>query len=279
MRALYRAHGGQADIASASAEHFTRWMGVDGAKAVKCALGSALAERHILAGLCCFDAGYHRHARNHYRQAIELAIKVSDHHRAAKALKFAAQLEAVTGHPDHALKCYQLGQSVLLRAAGDDPRTAVLKAQLQVSSASAYARMNDHQQALICLRQSRDGWEPPDVFQRADFAWATADAVRRLGRLDDAEPFAASAARTFGEHERRDGVKARLTLATIHVQADEAGGLALTHQALDEVTALPSVPYPRRPHLVSLAEILATRPGSDAKNLARIARQVATTRA
>ncbi|MGQ0775755.1 MAG: hypothetical protein ACT4NY_15275 [Pseudonocardiales bacterium] len=66
-------------------------MGVDGAKAVKRALGSALAERLILAGLCCFDAGYHRHARNHYRQAVELATKVGDHHRAARALQFAGQ--------------------------------------------------------------------------------------------------------------------------------------------------------------------------------------------
>jgi transcriptional regulator with XRE-family HTH domain len=294
--ALYRAHGGQADIASTTAARFTRWMGVDATDAVRRALGSALAERHIVAGLCCFDSGYDWHARDHYRQAIELAIKAGDHHRAAKALKFAGQLEATTGNPDSALKYYQLGQATLLRAAGDDPRTAVLTFQLYASSASAYARMNDHQQALTrrftessrataslqegstlltCLSRSRDGWEPPDAFQRADFNWTTANAVWRLGRLDDAEPFAASAVQTFGTRDRRDGVKARLTLATIQVQAGEPRGLVLARQAINEVAVLHSVPTRRR--LGPLAEVLAARPGSDAKDLAHSAQQVAAT--
>lgn len=275
--ALYRAHGGQADIASTTAARFTRWMGVDATDAVHRALGSALAERHIVAGLCCFDSGYDRHARDHYRQAIELANKIGDHHRAAKALKFAGQLEAMTGNPDSALKYYQLGQATLLRAAGDDPRTAVLTSQLYASSASAYARMNNHQQALTCLSRSRDGWEPPDAFQRADFDWTTANAVWRLGRLDDAEPFAASAVRTFGTRDRRDGVKARLTLATIQVQAGEPRGLVLARQAIDEVAVLHSVPTRQR--LSPLAEALAARPGSDAKDLAHSAHRVAATRA
>ncbi|MGH3889794.1 MAG: hypothetical protein ACRDSZ_25065 [Pseudonocardiaceae bacterium] len=275
--ALYRAHGGQADIASTMAARFTRWTGVDATDAVQRALRSALAERHIVAGLCCFDSGYDRHARDHYRQALELAIKAGDHHRAAKALKFTGQLEAVTGHPDHALKYYQLGQATLLRAAGDDPRTAVLTSQLYVNSASAYARMNDHRQALTCLSRSRDGWEPPDAFQRADFDWSTANAVWRLGRLDDAEPFAASAVRIFGAHERRDGVKARLTLATIQVQAGEPGGLGLARRAIDEVAVLHSVPTRQR--LSPLAQALAARPGSEAKDLAHSAHQVAATRA
>ncbi len=275
--ALYRAHGGQADIASTMAERFTRWMGVDATDAVQRALGSALAERHIVAGLCCFDSGYDRHARDHYRQALELAIEAGDHHRAASALRRSGELEAMTGHPNHALKCYQLGQSALVRAAGDDPRTAVLASWLHWSSARAYALMNDHRQAVNCLNRSRDGWEPPDAFQRADFDWGTADAVWRLGRLDDAEPFAASAVRIFGTHDRRDGVKARLTLATIQVQAGEPGGLVLARQAIDEVAVLHSVPTRQR--LIPLAQTLAARPGSEAKDLAHSARRVAATRA
>ena len=275
--ALYRAHGGQADIASTTAVRFTRWMGVDATDAVQRALGSALAERHIVAGLCCFDSGHNWHARDHYRQALELAIKAGDHHRAAKALKFAGQLEAMTGNPDSALKCYQLAQATLVRAAGQDPRTAVLAAQLHGDSAHAYALMNEHQQALTCLNRSRDGWEPLDAFQRADFDWATADTVWCLGRLDDAEPFAATAVRTFGSHERRDGVKARLTLATLQVQAGEPRGLALARRAIDEVAVLPSVPTRQR--LGPLAKVLAARPGSDAKELAHRALQVAATRA
>ncbi|HEU0089889.1 MAG TPA: helix-turn-helix domain-containing protein [Pseudonocardiaceae bacterium] len=277
MWALRCAHGGQAEIASATLEQFTRWRGVEGPEAVRRALESALARAHEVAGLCCFDSGYDRHARNHYRQSLELAIEAGDYHRAASALRRSGQLEAMAGHPNSALKCYQLGQATLLRAPGNDPRTAVLAAGLEVSSAGSYARLKDHRQARACLARSRDGWEPPDSFQRADFDWTTADTVWRLGRLDDAEPFAASAARTFAAHERRDGVKARLTLATIHVQAADSRGLVLARQVIDEVAALHSVPTRQR--LIPLAETLDTRPGSDAKELARNARQVATTRA
>ncbi|HKR49197.1 MAG TPA: hypothetical protein VJT72_06375 [Pseudonocardiaceae bacterium] len=276
VSALRRAHGGQAEIASAMATHGTRWMSVDATDTVRRALGLALAEAHEVAGLCCFDAGHDRHARDHYRQALELAITNGDHHRAASVLRRVGQLEAMSDHPHHALKYYQLGQSALVRAAGDDPRTAVLTSQLHVSSAGAYARMNNHEQAMTCLNLSRDGWEPPDTFRRADFDWATADSVWRLGRLDDAESFAATAVRTFGSHDRRDGVKARLTLATIQVQAGEPRGLVLARHAIEEVAVLPSVPT--RWRLGPLAEALAGRPGSDAKDLAHHALQVATTR-
>ncbi|MGQ0773060.1 MAG: helix-turn-helix domain-containing protein [Pseudonocardiales bacterium] len=270
------AHGGQAEIASATATDCTRWMGVDATDVVKRALGPALAEAHEVAGLCCFDSGYDRHARDHYCQALELAIKTGDHHRAASALQRSGALEAMADHPDKALKYYQLGQATLLRASGDDPRTACQASLLHAQSAGAYARMNDHRQALTCLSRSRDGWEPPDAFQRADSDWVTADTAWRLRRIDAAEPFAASAARTFGAHESRDGVKARLTLATIQVHSGEPGGLVLVHQVMAEVAALHSVPTRQR--LVPLAEALDTRPGSDAKDLARSARQIAATR-
>ncbi|MGH3994015.1 MAG: hypothetical protein ACRDSN_16340, partial [Pseudonocardiaceae bacterium] len=142
----------------------------------------------------------------------------------------------------------QLGQCALARAAGDDPRTAFLASWLHSSSAGAYARMDEPRQAVACLSRSRDDWEPPDAFQRADFDWGTADSVWRLGRLDDAEPFAASAARTFSADERRDGVKARLTLATIQVQAGESGGLVLARQVIDEVAGAAVGAHPPAPH-------------------------------
>lgn len=273
MRCSY---GGQAEIASVTVAHYTQWMGVDATDAVKSALGPVLAQAHEVAGLCCFDSGHDRHARDHYRQAIELAIEIGDHYRAAVALRCSGALEAMADHPDKALKFYQLGQATLLHAPGDDPRTAFQASLLYANSAGAYARMNDHRQALTCLSRSRDGWEPPDAFQRADFDWVTADTVWRLGRLDDAEPFAASAVQTFGAHERRDGVKARLTLATIQVQAGEPNGLVLAHQVMQEVAELYSVPTRQR--LLPLAEALETRPGSDAKDLARTARRIAATR-
>ncbi|MGH3940290.1 MAG: hypothetical protein ACRDTG_16990 [Pseudonocardiaceae bacterium] len=66
-------------------------------------------------------------------------------------------------------------------------------------------------------------------------------------------------------------------LATIHVKAGERSGLQLAHQAITAATRLSSVRV--RNQLIPLADALATRPGSDAAELARSARQVATTRA
>lgn len=277
VMALRRAHGGQAELASAAATHFTRWLGVDAPEDVRRTLGPALAGAHRVAGLCCFDSGHDRHARDHFSQALELAIETGDHHRAASVLLASGWLEATVGHPNSALKCYQLGHSALTRATGDDPQTAFLTSWLHALSGEAYVQMNDYRQALTCLSRSRDGWEPPDTFQRADFAWLTADVVQRQGRLDDAEPFAASAARIFGAPKSRDGVKARITVATIHVHTGESDGLVLAHQVIDDAAALHSVPTRQR--LLPLADTLDTRSSSDAKDLARSARQAAATRA
>ncbi|MGQ0776784.1 MAG: helix-turn-helix domain-containing protein [Pseudonocardiales bacterium] len=275
--ALRRAHGGQAELARAAVAHFTRWRGVDAPEDVQHALTAALAGAHRVAGLCCFDSGHNRHARDHFRQAIELAIETGDHHRAASVLLASGWLEAMASHPSNALKCYQLGHSALARAVGDDSYAAFLTSWLNANSAGAYAQLNDRRQALTYLSRSRDGWEPPDTFQRADFDWFTADVVWRLGRLDDAEPFAASAARLFGAPKSRDGVKALITVATIHVHTGESDGLMLAHQVINNAATLHSVPTRQR--LLPLAQALDTRPGSDAKDLARSARQAAATRA
>lgn len=274
--ALRRAHGGQAELASAAASHFTRWRGVDAAEDVQRALLPALAGAHRVAGLCCFDSGHDWHARDHFRQALELAIETDDHHRAASVLLASGQLERVAGHSSSALKCYQLGHSALARTTSDDPQTAYLTSWLNEHSAWAYAQLNDRRQALTYLSRSRDGWEPPDTFQRADFDWSTANVVWRLGRLDDAEPFAASAARNFSPPKSRDGVKARITVATLHVHTGESDGLMLAHQVINDAAALHSVPTRQR--LLPLAQTLDTRPSSDAKDLARSARQAAAIR-
>ncbi|MCA1673498.1 MAG: hypothetical protein LC799_15305, partial [Actinobacteria bacterium] len=64
--------------------------------------------------------------------------------------------------------------------------------------------------------------------------------------------------------------------ATVHVRAGEPGGLQLAHSAVTAAAKLGSVRARRR--LEPLAAALETRPGSDARQLARMARQVATTR-
>ncbi|MGH3868050.1 MAG: hypothetical protein ACRDQ4_18385 [Pseudonocardiaceae bacterium] len=66
-------------------------------------------------------------------------------------------------------------------------------------------------------------------------------------------------------------------LATVHVRAGEPGGLPLAHGAITAVRKLSSVEVRRQ--LQPLAAALAARPGREARDLARMARQAATARA
>jgi hypothetical protein len=71
--------------------------------------------------------------------------------------------------------------------------------------------------------------------------------------------------------------QAELLLAEVYVRAGESQGLTLAHDAIEKVIALQSVAL-RRQRLVPLATALEARPGSDARELARTARQVAAAR-
>ncbi|HKR50294.1 MAG TPA: hypothetical protein VJT72_12075, partial [Pseudonocardiaceae bacterium] len=64
-----------------------------------------------------------------------------------------------------------------------------------------------------------------------------------------------------------------VVLAAIHVRAGEPRGLAMAHSAITAVTKISSVRVRKR--LVLLADVLAARPGTDAKDLSRMAHQVA----
>ncbi|MGH3853779.1 MAG: hypothetical protein ACRDR6_09815, partial [Pseudonocardiaceae bacterium] len=63
----------------------------------------------------------------------------------------------------------------------------------------------------------------------------------------------------------------------IHVRAGEPRGLTLAHHAIEAVSTLQSVAA-RREWLTPLATALEARPGTDTQELARMARQIATTR-
>jgi hypothetical protein len=82
---------------------------------------------------------------------------------------------------------------------------------------------------------------------------------------------------TYGEGHRRGRTLAELTLAEAHVRAGEPRGLILAPQAITAVSTLQSVAA-RRQRLVPLVTALEARPGNDAKEIARIAHQVAATR-
>ncbi|MCA1674901.1 MAG: hypothetical protein LC799_22830, partial [Actinobacteria bacterium] len=105
--------------------------------------------------------------------------------------------------------------------------------------------------------------------------WVTALVERDLGRLDVAERLAASSVRHWSSNgNRRDGILPAITLAELNVMAGEPRGLAMAKTAIDTVALLRSVRA--RERLVPLAEALEARRGSDARELARMARQVAS---
>ena len=67
-----------------------------------------------------------------------------------------------------------------------------------------------------------------------------------------------------------------VVLAAIHVRAGEPRGLSLAHGAITAVAKISSVRVRKR--LVLLADTLAARPGTDARDLSRMALQVAGVR-
>ena len=98
------------------------------------------------------------------------------------------------------------------------------------------------------------------------------------GRFDAAEPFAAASVRRWeGISNQRARTYSAVVLATVHVRAGEPRGLALAHGAVTAAAKLTSVRA--REQLEPLAAALEARRGSDAEQLARMARQVAVTRA
>ena len=72
---------------------------------------------------------------------------------------------------------------------------------------------------------------------------------------------------------RRDAALPAITLAELHVMAGEPRGLTMAKTAIDTVALLHSVRA--RERLVPLAAALENRRGSDGRELARMARQVA----
>ncbi|MGH3932583.1 MAG: helix-turn-helix domain-containing protein, partial [Pseudonocardiaceae bacterium] len=278
LRGLNRQYGGQGDLFSAAARHYTRWLGVVAPDAVKARLGCALAELHTEAGWACHDSGVD--GSGHFTRALGLADEAGDAYGIANAAWHAGTALVRGGHPDDALKVLQLGQWTLdgfqpgkstpatLRI--DDPRIPTLAARLNGDSATAYALMNDAKQAQHYLAKAQDGWAPRDEFERAGMDLRIARVQIDLHRFNAAEPFAANAVRTYGDAHGRAKTMAALTLAELYVRTGDSRGLGLARSAIDAVVPLCSMRA--RERLVPLAAALEARPGTDAKELARTAR-------
>jgi hypothetical protein len=256
----------------------TRLLAVPAIGEVKARLGSALAHRHCLAGACCFDSSADDAALYHCSCAMQIGAEAGDGYRVAYALWQAGFLFLERGHPNDALKCFQLGQIRLMNLFSvknivDDPRAPVLSAKLAAMEAWAYADLEQPNSARRELTKARDGWAPPDRFEQADMDYVTARVALRLDRMDVAESFAAASVRRWGESERIHAVQAGILLATIHVLAGDSDGLTLAHAAIGGVASLKS--GLARDRLAPLQLALAERHDGDSRELARAAREVA----
>ncbi|MGH4025889.1 MAG: helix-turn-helix domain-containing protein [Pseudonocardiaceae bacterium] len=282
LRALARMHGGQARPAVALTQWADRWLDADASDTARRALLGALSDLHTITAWACHDVGAVARSHYHFGRALELANDAGDGYRAAYAMRHAAMMFIERSEPNDGLKLTQLAGLRLSATASDDAQVPVLQAWCHVVGALALSRLDEptdstRGQARTQVAQARDGWEPPHAHARGDMDLISGLTYLHLGELDAAEAALASSARTFAQStDRREGVVADTTLALVHVQAGDSRGLAMAKDAITAVSRTKSG-NARQLWLVPLAEALEARPGGDARDLARTARQVAAT--
>ena len=147
-----------------------------------------------------------------------------------------------------------------------------------MDSATALARLGYPDAAYAELATGRGLWLPRPTDRNGDLDNVAALLELERGRLDATEPFATASVRRWeGGSSRRARTQAGILLATIHVRAGEPGGLQRAHSAITGVTKLSSIRARQR--LEPLVAALEARPRNDHRELARMGRQVAATRA
>ncbi|MGH4025242.1 MAG: helix-turn-helix domain-containing protein [Pseudonocardiaceae bacterium] len=269
LRDAARTHGGQARAITAAAREYTRLRQVPAAsEKVTVALDSHLAELTELAGWCWHDSGDDQTARWQFHKAAQLAREAGDQARLASVLYLAGVIDSVRDRPDDALKTHQIALEILQSARCRDQEKI---AWMHQGVAFDLAVMGHHDQATEQLARARDGWAPTSQYERADMDYGTALIQLECGHLDVAEALVAGV--NGGGRHRPVGVLAGVLRATIHVRAGEPRGLAMANEAIRAVAPLRSVRA--RQKLVPLIQALESRPGSDAKDLARTARKLA----
>jgi hypothetical protein len=180
------------------------------------------------------------------------------------------------GHPDHGLKMLQLGQSKAWNMPADHHLRPVVQACAQADAATALARLGHPRAASAELAKSRDLWQPSRTEPWGDPDGAGARLEIERGNLDKAAPLAVASVRRWEGVSERARTLSTVVLATIHVQAGDPNGITMAHRAITDVTKLSSVHARKR--LEPLATALDSRPGGDARELARTVRWVASTR-
>jgi hypothetical protein len=197
-------------------------------------------------------------------------------------LNYAGLASIEHGHPDDGLKMLQFGQLTARTIPPGEERAvamgvstrAAVEACALADSALALIRLDYPQAAYRELAKGRDLWLPTRTDASGDLDQVAARIELGRARLDAAEQFAATSLRRWeGSPNQRARTDSGILLATIHVTAGEPQGLQLAHSAIIDVTKLTSVRARHR--LVPLAKALEARPGSDARELAQLAWQVA----
>lgn len=278
--------GANPQVSTASAAWATRLLDVAGDEPVKYALMVAVGQLHIQAGWAVFDAGLYHRALDHFTEALELGTQAGDPYLQALALNYAGLASTEHGHPNDGLKLLQCAQITSwnlpaqpdpdIVVIGEASRAAVEACGL-ADSATALAALGDTEAAHRNLMTSRQLWQPQHGEPAGDLDRVTACLEIHRGRLDTAEQFAAASLRRWHGLSPVNHTQSRAVLATIYVRAGDSRGLPLAHQTITAVSKLSSV-RARRQWVLPLADALDTRPGADARDLARQARQVATTR-
>ena len=273
------------DMLSAGAAWATRLLNVAGADPVKRALKVAVAELHIEAGWAAFytELAYQR-TLYHYAQALDLADEAGDVYLKAIILRYAGMATAEQGHPNEGLKMLQCAQV----AAWDIPRgeeravvvgetgRAAVEATGLANGATVISLLGDHNTAGTWLAKSRELWTPTRADPYGDLDRPAAELEIQRGRLDHAEALAAASVRRWERGSPISQTLSGAVLATVHVRAGESDGLRMAHNTITTVSKISSARTRKR--LDPLVSALTARRGSDYQELARMARQVATTR-
>ncbi|MGH3929767.1 MAG: hypothetical protein ACRDTF_07295, partial [Pseudonocardiaceae bacterium] len=273
------------EVLSAAAGWATLLLDVSGPEPVRQALLVAVAELHSEAGWAAFDTGLYHRALYHYARSLELATEAGDPYLQAFALNYAGLASVEHGHPDDGLKMLQGGQVKAWDIPADDQRTVVVgelgraavEASALADSAIALARLGNFPAAASHLAKGRELWTPTSADPFGDMDRPAARLELARGHLDAAEAQATASLRRWPQSKKISRALSGAVLATIHVKAGERNGLRLAHHTITAAAQLSSVRA--RKQLAPLADALAARPGSDAAELTRMARQVATARA
>jgi hypothetical protein len=270
-----RIHGPDLELSRAAIAKATRLLGVTGPEPITRALLAAVADLHTIAGAGAFDAGLYEHTMYHYAWALELATKAGDAYLQALALAYAGLAIEEHGHPGDGLKMLQFAQVKSWDIPPGHNRRKNVEAVARSHAATALSRLGYPDAARTEAMNARELWHPKNPYGDPDRVAALLELDR--GRLDAAEQLAAASVRRWeGGISELGRTHSGIVLATIHVRAGEPRGLQLAHGAITAVTKLSSVRARRR--LESLVAALESRPGSDYRQLSRMARQVAATR-